>query len=155
LVDEAKRLGIALNLYEAGGYENLATQQSQIAECMAKNNALALIIGAISADGLNSVVADYSDKGLPVIDLINGINSDKIAARVAADFYDMGLAAGKYQGRCSQIRLSRPRLRGFRVPPAPVGSKLATKDFERRSMDPQSPSSKGDLAIPAWPRRLA
>jgi protein TorT len=96
LVDEAKRLGIALNLYEAGGYENLATQQSQIAECMAKNNALALIIGAISADGLNSVVADYSDKGLPVIDLINGINSDKIAARVAADFYDMGLAAGKY-----------------------------------------------------------
>src|SRR3984893_13980574 len=96
LVDEAKRLGIALNLYEAGGYGNLATQQSQIAECMTKNKGQALIIGAISADGLNSVVADYSDKGLPVIDLINGINSDKIAARVAADFYDMGMAAGKY-----------------------------------------------------------
>ena len=96
LVDEAKRLGLALNLYEAGGYENLATQQSQIAECMAKNNAQALIVGAISADGLNGVIADYSDKGLPVIDLINGINSDKITARVAADFYDMGLAAGKY-----------------------------------------------------------
>jgi protein TorT len=96
LVDEAKRLGVALNLYEAGGYENLATQQSQIAECVTKNNAEDLIVGAISADGLNSVIADYSDKGIPVIDLINGINSDKIAARVAADFYDMGLAAGKY-----------------------------------------------------------
>lgn len=96
LVDEAKRLGVALNLYEAGGYENLATQQSQIAECMTKNNAQALIIGAISADGLNGVVADYAGKGVPVIDLINGINSDKITARVAADFYDMGLAAGKY-----------------------------------------------------------
>jgi protein TorT len=96
LVEEAKRLGLVLNLYEAGGYENLATQQSQIAECIARNNAQALIIGAISADGLNSVVADYADKGLPVIDLINGINSDKIAVRVAADFYDMGLAAGKY-----------------------------------------------------------
>ncbi len=96
LVNEAKRLGVALNLYEAGGYENLATQQSQIAECVAKNKADALIIGAISADGLNSVVADYSGKGMPVIDLINGINSDKITARVAADFYDMGLAAGKY-----------------------------------------------------------
>jgi len=96
LVDEAKRLGIALNLYEAGGYGNLATQQSQIAECMTKNKGQALIVGAISADGLNSVVADYSDKGLPVVDLINGINSDKIAARVAADFYDMGMAAGKY-----------------------------------------------------------
>jgi protein TorT len=96
LVNEAKRLGVALNLYEAGGYENLATQQSQIAECVAKNNAQALIVGAISADGLNSVIADYSGKGMPVIDLINGVSSDKIAARVAADFYDMGLAAGKY-----------------------------------------------------------
>jgi periplasmic protein TorT len=96
LVNEAKRLGVALNLYEAGGYENLATQQSQIAECVTKNKADALIIGAISADGLNSVIADYSAKGMPVIDLINGINSDQITARVAADFYDMGLAAGKY-----------------------------------------------------------
>ena len=96
LINEAKRLGVALNLYEAGGYENPAIQQSQIAECVAQNKADALIIGAISADGLNSLVADYSAKGIPVIDLINGINSDKIAARVAADFYDMGLAAGKY-----------------------------------------------------------
>jgi protein TorT len=96
LVDEAKRLGVALNLYEAGGYENLAIQQSQIAECVAQNKADALIIGAISADGLSSLVADYSAKGIPVIDLINGINSDKITARVAADFYDMGLATGKY-----------------------------------------------------------
>ena len=96
LVNEAKRMGVALNLYESGGYENLATQQRQIAECVAENKADALIIGAISADGLNSVIADYSAKGIPVIDLINGINSDKIAARVAADFYDMGLAAGKY-----------------------------------------------------------
>jgi periplasmic protein TorT len=96
LINEAKRLGVALNLYEAGGYENLATQQSQIAECVAQNKADALIIGAISADGLNSVIADYSAKGMPVIDLINGINSDEITARVAADFYDMGLAAGRY-----------------------------------------------------------
>ena len=49
LVNEAKRLGVALNLYEAGGYENLATQQSQIAECVSQNKADALIIGAISA----------------------------------------------------------------------------------------------------------
>ena len=96
LVNEATRLGVALNLYEAGGYENLATQQSQIAECITKNTAQALIVGAISADGLNSVIADYSGKGIPVFDLINGVSSDKIAARVAADFYDMGLAAGKY-----------------------------------------------------------
>jgi periplasmic protein TorT len=119
LVDEAKRLGIALNLYEAGGYENLATQQSQIAECMAKHNAQALIVGAISADGLNSVIADYSDKGLPVIDLINGINSDKIAARVAADFYDMGLAAGKYLTTLQQDTSKPAKVAWF---PGPAGA---------------------------------
>jgi hypothetical protein len=43
-----------------------------------------------------SEIADYSGKGLPVIDIINGINSDRITARVATDFYDIGLAAGKY-----------------------------------------------------------
>jgi protein TorT len=96
LVSEAKRLGVTLNLYEAGGYENLDTQRSQIAECTVRDKAEALIIGAISADGLNGMIAEYRDKGLPVIDLINGINSEKITARVAADFYDMGLVAGKY-----------------------------------------------------------
>jgi protein TorT len=96
LVNEAKRLGVALDLYEAGGYENLDKQKSQIAECVEKNRAEAIIIGAISGEGLNAMVADYSARNIPVIDLINGINSDKITARVAADFYDMGLAAGKY-----------------------------------------------------------
>jgi protein TorT len=119
LVDEAKRLGIALNLYEAGGYENLATQQSQIAECMSKYNAQALIVGAISADGLNNVIADYGDKGLPVIDLINGINSDKITARVAADFYDMGLAAGKYLKTLQSDRSKSVKVAWF---PGPAGA---------------------------------
>jgi protein TorT len=120
LVEEAKRLGLVLNLYEAGGYENLATQQSQIAECMARNNAQALIVGAISADGLNNVIADYADKGLPVIDLINGINSDKIAARVAADFYDMGLAAGKYL-KALQSDMSKPAKVAWFPGPAGAG----------------------------------
>jgi periplasmic protein TorT len=119
LVNEAKRLGVALNLYEAGGYENLATQQSQIAECVAKNNAQALIIGAISADGLNSVIADYSGKGIPVIDLINGISSDKIAARVAADFYDMGLAAGKYLATLHSDNSKAAKVAWF---PGPAGA---------------------------------
>jgi protein TorT len=119
LVDEAKRLGVALNLYEAGGYANLATQQSQIAECVARNKADALIIGAISAVGLNSVIADYSAKGMPVIDLINGINSDQISARVAADFYDMGFAAGKYLATLHSDKSKAAKVAWF---PGPAGA---------------------------------
>ena len=55
MVNEAKRLGVALNLYEAGGYENLATQQNQIAECVAQNKADALIIGAVERENVEGV----------------------------------------------------------------------------------------------------
>jgi protein TorT len=95
LIQEARRLGVRLNLFEAGGYENLATQKQQIAACV-KAGADALIVGAISADGLNDVLAPYAERGIPVIDLINGLNAKVISARAAADFYDMGFAAGQY-----------------------------------------------------------
>lgn len=34
LIDEARRLGVGMHLYEAGGYGNLETQRQQIEECM-------------------------------------------------------------------------------------------------------------------------
>lgn len=95
LIQEARRLGVKLNLFEAGGYEHLAVQKQQIADCV-KAGANALIVGAISADGLNDVIAPYAERGIPVIDLINGLNAKPIAARAAADFYDMGFTAGQY-----------------------------------------------------------
>jgi protein TorT len=54
-----------------------------------------LIVGAISADGLNDLIDSYAGRGIPAIDLINGVSSKAIAARAAADFYDMGFAAGQ------------------------------------------------------------
>ncbi len=95
LIQEARRLGIRLNLFEAGGYEHLETQKRQIAECI-ENGANGLIIGAISANGLDDLMASYAHRGIPVVDLINGINSKSIAARAAADFYDMGFNAGQF-----------------------------------------------------------
>jgi periplasmic protein TorT len=34
LIQEARRLGVRLNLFEAGGYEHLEVQRQQIAECV-------------------------------------------------------------------------------------------------------------------------
>ncbi len=56
----------------------------------------ALILGAIKSDGLNDLIDKFSAKGKPVIDLINGVNSPKLTARTAADFFEMGKAAGDY-----------------------------------------------------------
>jgi protein TorT len=72
VVEEAKREGVKMTLVEAGGYTNLNKQISQIEDCVA-GGAQAVIIGAISYDGLNNLAKEISGKGIPVIDVINGM----------------------------------------------------------------------------------
>jgi len=95
LINEARRLGVSLSIFEAGGYDQLDVQRRQIENAIAENPD-GLIIGAISLDGLNDLVKKASDKGIPVLDLINGMSSPHIAARAAVSFWDMGFQAGSY-----------------------------------------------------------
>lgn len=95
LVEQARQLGVSLSIFAAGGYDKLDKQREQIEQCLA-DKADALIIGAISSEGLNDLVDKFVAQGRPVIDLINGINSPKLSARAAADFFEMGKAAGDY-----------------------------------------------------------
>jgi len=118
LIEEARRLGVQLDLFEAGGYENLQTQKQQISECV-KGGANGLILGAISSEGLNDLIASYSSRSIPVVDLINGVSSRTVAARVGADFYDMGLAAGEYLKRLTGADGKLVRIAWF---PGPEGA---------------------------------
>ncbi len=95
VVDEAKRLGVEMQLVEAGGYTNLSKQISQIEDCVARG-ANAVVIGAISGDGLNNLIKSVAAKKVPVIDLVNGINSPDISAKSLVSFYTMGQATGEY-----------------------------------------------------------
>jgi protein TorT len=95
LAEQAKQAGVALTIKAAGGYEKLDEQRKQVEQCLAEN-ADALIVGAIKADGLNDLIDKFAAKGKPVIDLINGVDSPKLTARTAADFFEMGKAAGDY-----------------------------------------------------------
>jgi len=106
LIDEARRLGIRLSIYEAGGYDQLEVQRSQIEDSL-KEKPDGLIIGAISLQGLNDIVKKASDMGIPVLDLINGLSSPDIAARAAVSFWDMGNQAGHYLRR-SQTQGGQP-----------------------------------------------
>src|SRR5207253_1369351 len=90
-----RRLGVKMQLVEAGGYTNLAKQVSQIEDCVAQG-ANAVIIGAISETGLNKLIDEITGKGIPVIDVINGINSPKLAAKSLVSFAEMGYQAGEY-----------------------------------------------------------
>ena len=95
VAEEAKRLGVKMNLFEAGGYTELDKQISQIEDCVAAG-ANAVIIGAISADGLNNLVSEIRKKDIPVIDVINGISSPDVSAKSLVSFYTMGSEAGAY-----------------------------------------------------------
>lgn len=95
LVQEASRLGVNMRLYQAGGYDRLDNQIRQIRECV-RNGTDAVVIGAISLDGLNELVDELRDKGLPVIDLVNGMSSQRVSARSQVSFREMGFAAGTY-----------------------------------------------------------
>ena len=118
LIQEARRLSVRLNLFEAGGYEHLDAQKRQIAECMNKGTD-GLIVGAISVDGLNDLIGSYAGRSIPTVDLINGVSSEAIAARAAADFYDMGFAAGQALRKLADADRRPVRIAWF---PGPKGA---------------------------------
>ncbi len=95
LIAEARRLDVGLSLYTAGGYEHLDVQSKQIEDCLASDTD-GLIISAISKAGLEDLVKSATDRGVPVLDMINGMDSPQISARVAVDFWDTGFQAGSY-----------------------------------------------------------
>ncbi|MBB5016981.1 protein TorT [Chitinivorax tropicus] len=95
LAEEAKRQGAVVGIYQAGGYEHLGTQKAQLAECT-RQGAQALILGAISADGLNESIEAATMLDIPVIDLVNGVSSKLVASRSLVSFAEMARMAGKY-----------------------------------------------------------
>lgn len=95
VAEQAKDMGVKMNLVDAGGYTELAKQISQIEDCVA-GGAQAVVIGAISFDGLNNLVSEVAKKGIPVIDVINGISSPDLTAKSLVSFYTMGHETGAY-----------------------------------------------------------
>jgi protein TorT len=95
VVDEIRRTGAAMTLYEAGGYTNLSTQLSQMDNCIAQKFD-GIVLGAISADGVGSLVKKATDAGIPVIDFVNGINEPSVSGHALVSFYDLAYTTGKY-----------------------------------------------------------
>ncbi|WP_425450471.1 TMAO reductase system periplasmic protein TorT [Virgifigura deserti] len=97
MVEEARRLGVALRVVEAGGYPNLDRQIAQIEECVAAG-ADALIVGPVSYSGLTNLVAQVAQH-IPVIAAVNDIDNRGITAKSAVPWTDMGGSIGAYFAR--------------------------------------------------------
>ena len=93
-------------------------QRQQLKDCL-DNGVDGLIVGAISTDGLEDLVKAAADLDIPVIDMVNGMSSSNISARVAVDFRDMGYQAGAYLRKLHQDNDQSVRVAWF---PGPQGA---------------------------------
>ena len=94
IIEEGTRLGQKISLIEAGGYDKLEKQLSQVEDCIA-NGAEILVLSAISAEGNIKQVNELRARGIPIVDLINGINTE-VDAKSLESYYSMGRIACKW-----------------------------------------------------------
>lgn len=95
IVQEAKREGVNMTLYEAGGYENLPKQLAQFDDCMA-GNFDAIIVGPISEAGLTRKFREATSAGKPVISTVNPVSKSPYTAKMDVDFTVMGEQTGQF-----------------------------------------------------------
>ena len=94
MVEEAKRLGVALRVVEAGGYPNLSRQIAQVRECTSKDTDI-LVLGTVSFEGLTETVLDIA-KRMPVGAVVNDIANPGITAKTGVSWITMGRRIGEY-----------------------------------------------------------
>lgn len=130
VVDESERLGVKMQLVEAGGYTNLNKQLSQIEDCVA-GGADAVVIGAISFDGMNNLVKEIRSKGIPVIDVINGMSSPELSAKSLVSFGEMGFKAGEYVAKQYPAGGRKVKVAWFPGPPGAGWVEAGNAGFQR------------------------
>lgn len=94
MVEEARRLGVALRVVEAGGYPNLERQISQIKACTAESTDI-LVLGTVSFDGLTETVLEIT-KRIPVTAVVNDIADAGISAKTGVSWISMGRRIGEH-----------------------------------------------------------
>lgn len=92
MVEEARRLGVALQVLEAGGYPNLERQRQQFQRCL-EEGADAVMLGTVSYDGMTDLVLASP---VPVVAAVNDIDKRGIAAMSGVSWREMGRSIGAY-----------------------------------------------------------
>ena len=117
MVLEAERLGVALQVVEAGGYPNLARQTAQIDDCTAGGTDI-LVVGTVSFEGLTPAVLRVAER-IPVTAVVNDIADPGISAKTGVSWTLMGSRIGEYLARRHPRGSAPVRVAWF---PGPAGS---------------------------------
>lgn len=100
MLEAARKYGISLKVFEAGGYRQFSTQKLQIAQCQ-QWGADAILLGS-STTTFPDLQAQVGT--LPVIEVVNAIHDATVKARVGVPWFQMGYQPGRYLVKWSGSR---------------------------------------------------
>ena len=121
MVEEARRLGVALRISETGGYRSADQQASRIDACR-EEGADAIVLGSVGYDAPQIAAAiDRAAPKIPVVAAINDVGFRAVAAKVGVSWRDMGLRVGEFlarrhpqgSGRVRAVIATGPKVAGW------------------------------------------
>jgi len=143
MVEEAKRLGIEIQIVDAGGYPNLSRQIEQIQTC-ANNSADALIVGPVSFEGLTKAVLPIAER-IPVLATVNDIADPGISAKSGVSWEQMGEMLGQYLAKKHPKGSKKTKIAWL---PGPVDSGWVM--FNNRGFKAGIESSAIEISVIKW-----
>lgn len=143
MVQEAERLGVRLDVVEAGGYPNVERQRQQILDCVTAG-AEVLILGSVSYEGLSDTVEEIA-RTVPVVAAVNDIDPRGIAAKAGVSWTEMGRAIGAYFARLHPSGSPPVKLAWF---PGPQGAGWVV--FVETGFKAALAASSAEIVVTKW-----
>lgn len=103
VISEARRLGIAVDILAADGYDDLTGQLRKMDQAIAAKYD-AIVISPIGMTANNGSIAKARAAGIPVFELANDSRSEDLAIKVTTSLRSMGLDATRWVVRDAQQR---------------------------------------------------
>ena len=103
VISEAKRLGVAVDIFVVDGYNDLSGQLRKMDEAIAAKYD-AIFISPLSMTANNSSIAKARAMGIPVFELANDSSSDDLTIKITTSLKSMGLDATNWVIRDAQKR---------------------------------------------------
>jgi protein TorT len=103
VISEAKRLGVAVDIFPANGYGDLIGQLRKMDDVIAAKYD-AIVISPLSLTANNSSIAKARRLGIPVFELANDSTSDDLTIKVTTSLKGMGVDATEWVIRDAQRR---------------------------------------------------
>lgn len=103
LISEAQRLGVAIDIFPAKGYNDLIGQLRKMDEVIAAKYD-AIVISPISQTDNNASIAQARALGIPVFEMANDSTSDDLTIKITSSLKDMGRDTTRWVIRDAQRR---------------------------------------------------